>query len=85
MMRCAVEGCRRAIQHPRAGLCDTHFQRRQQELHEARERRGIHETGREREQGMEATAEIELTDGQMAWWVTAAAWERRGWMVRRLT
>lgn len=85
MTRCAVEGCQRGVQHPRAGLCDTHEQRRQHDLFEARERRGIRETGRERVQDLVAIAEVELTDGQMAWWVTAAAWERRGWMVRRLT
>lgn len=85
MTRCAAEGCQRGVQHPRVGLCDTHYQRRQQELHVQRERRGIRETGRERQQGLEAVAEIELTDGEMTWWVSAAAWERRGWVVRRLT
>ena len=54
MIRCAAEGCQRGVQHPRVGLCDTHYQRRQQELHVQRERRGIRETGRERQQGLEA-------------------------------
>lgn len=78
-MTCSVEGCLRKVQHPRLGLCGPHYQRRQLELHVQRERRGIRETGRERVQTLVAVAELELTDGQMTWWVTAALWERRGW------
>lgn len=83
---CMILGCRRPVQHYRDGLCGEHARRRQVELHEQRERRGIRATGVQRMQALVAVAEVELTDGQMTWWVTAAAWERRGWvMTRRLT
>lgn len=78
---CVVEGCRNRVQHHREGLCDPHFRQEQRERQRARERRGIRETGQAREQGC---PEVEITDGHMAWWVSAAAWERRGLFVRSL-
>lgn len=80
---CMVMGCRNAVHHYREGLCQAHSRQRQRELHAQRVRRGIRETGQARVQALAGVPELELTDGQMTWWVTTAAWERRGWNASR--
>lgn len=79
--RCAVDGCRNGVQHYREGLCDSHYRHQQLQILRTREQRGIRETGlaRVRDEG-----EVELTDGHMCWWVTAAFWERKGLFVKGL-
>lgn len=63
---CRVGGCPRPARAN--ALCTTHYQQQRR----AAPREAIYATGLARR------AEVQISDGRMAWWVSRANWQRRG-------